>query len=196
MIVETVFVTCFFLGSEVPCDAEDEVEDLSHHTAVMAESAQAEAESVMVIAADVGQESAEQEQEEEEAAASATASTEAEPEPEPEPQASHSADVANMAWDAQVIAACESGSRNADGTAVIGSHDWAAVNAQGSSASGAFQFLDGTWAWVSSEIGYGGQYARAKHAPPQVQYEAFRWLADNEGLHHWNPSRGCWSQML
>ena len=96
---------------------------------------------------------------------------------------------------ARVVAACESGRRLADGTAEVGSHDWRNVNSQGSTASGAFQFLDGTWQWVASEIG-ATEYARAKHAPPEVQVRAFDWLWEHGGPQHWNPSRSCWSRMM
>lgn len=37
-----------------------------------------------------------------------------------------------------------------------------------STASGAYQFIDGTWRTVSARAGYGG-YAKAKYAPPHVQ---------------------------
>ena len=119
-------------------------------------------------------------------------STHSEPQEPPQQPATGEPD---LTYTAQVIAACESGQRRADGTAVIGSHDWTNVNSQGSSASGAWQFLRGTWQWVAEEIG-AEQYAEAKHAPPEVQYEAFKWLKNKEGLIPWNPSRSCWSQML
>jgi hypothetical protein len=49
-----------------------------------------------------------------------------------------------------------------------------------STASGLWQFLDGTWA------GYGG-YAKARHAPPDVQNEKARitW-AGGSGCFHWS----------
>lgn len=100
-----------------------------------------------------------------------------------------------MSYPAQAVAACESGQRRANGTAVIGSHRWHIGNHHGGTDSGAFQFLDSTWRWVAREVG-ASQYARAKHAPPQVQVKAFQWLWHNGGPHHWNPSRSCWGPML
>lgn len=69
---------------------------------------------------------------------------------------------------------------------------WDQINRQGrggrplSSASGAFQILDGTW------DGYGG-YQRALHAPPSVQVaKANQLLASRMGARHWRASIGCW----
>lgn len=95
-----------------------------------------------------------------------------------------------------VIADCESGDRLANGRAATGTHNWQGVNAQGSSASGAFQFIDSTWRWVAhEELGY-TQYPRALDAPPKVQIEAFDWLWANGGSKHWNASQSCWGGLL
>lgn len=57
-----------------------------------------------------------------------------------------------------------------------------------STASGAYQFLDGTWRAVT---GLGGS---AKDYPPAVQDAAFYKLFDNgRGKSHWNyPPKQCW----
>lgn len=81
---------------------------------------------------------------------------------------------------------CESGARLPDGTAVPGSADYTAQNPT-SSASGAYQFIDGTWEWVT------GLPAPARAHPPAVQDAAFAELYDGgRGAHHWDPSRSCW----
>lgn len=108
---------------------------------------------------------------------------------------SHSGDELEMPHHAAVVSACESGRRLPDGTAELGTHDWGAVNQQGSSASGAFQFVDSTWEWVAGEIG-ADAYPRAKNAPPETQLEGFLWLWQHGGPVHWAPSRSCWSLML
>lgn len=56
-----------------------------------------------------------------------------------------------------------------------------------SSASGAYQFVDGTWQHYASRLGY--TYSRALHAPPRVQDEVFR-LAASESPLHWKGT-GC-----
>lgn len=59
--------------------------------------------------------------------------------------------------------------------------NWRAQNPT-SSASGGFQFIDGTW------NGYGG-YGRAIHAPPYVQWEKFlQTWANGAGRGHWAAS--------
>jgi len=64
---------------------------------------------------------------------------------------------------------------------------WRVVNRQGSSASGAFQIVNGTW------DRYKG-YRRAMDAPPEVQIEKAQALQRSQmGLRHWNASRHCWS---
>jgi hypothetical protein len=47
-------------------------------------------------------------------------------------------------------------------------------NAGASSASGAYQFLDGTWQTLTRNMGIGQQYTRAKFAPPEIQDEVAR----------------------
>lgn len=54
-----------------------------------------------------------------------------------------------------------------------------------SSASGAYQFLDSTWA------GRGG-FESAKDAPPEMQDQAARELYAASGTRPWNASKGCW----
>lgn len=67
---------------------------------------------------------------------------------------------------------------------------YSAINQQGSSASGAYQFLDSTWRVVASQSGYGG-YARAVHAPWYVQDAVAYDVAITRGQRfHWNGT-GC-----
>jgi hypothetical protein len=54
-----------------------------------------------------------------------------------------------------------------------------------STASGAWQFLDSTWA------DFGG-YARAMYAPVAVQDRKARLTLDADGTTPWNASRSCW----
>lgn len=101
----------------------------------------------------------------------------------------------HMSYAAQVVAACESGSRRANGTAIVGTHSWRARNPR-STASGAHQFLVGTWQRVAKKIG-ASQYAEAAHAPPHVQIAAFEALwAGGAGSSHWLASASCWRPML
>lgn len=58
-----------------------------------------------------------------------------------------------------------------------------------SSASGAYQFIDGTWRNVSVRAGHPG-YARASHAPWYVQDEVALWLYNNGGRSAW-AGTGC-----
>jgi len=118
------------------------------------------------------------------------------PEPvDPEPTLPH---------DALVIAACESGARLSDGSARLGTHRWEAVNGDRgghpprSTASGAFQFLDGTWEWVWRDLlGEPAPTPRAKQASPSDQLRAFLALWDDRrGSSHWDASRSCWAGML
>lgn len=58
-----------------------------------------------------------------------------------------------------------------------------------SSASGLFQFIDGTWESVTDLP------APASDYPYSVQLRAFETLwADGAGAHHWAPSQHCWEQ--
>lgn len=60
-----------------------------------------------------------------------------------------------------------------------------------SSASGAYQFIDGTWRSASASAGYGGQYSRAKFAPAHVQDAVAYHTAITLGQRsHWNGA-GC-----
>lgn len=64
--------------------------------------------------------------------------------------------------------------------------DYTVVNKRGSSASGAYQFLDGTW------NNYAG-YRRAKDAPAQIQDEKARLTFDTSGTRPWLASQSCWN---
>lgn len=57
-----------------------------------------------------------------------------------------------------------------------------------STASGLFQFVDGTWRAYG-----GGKYAsRAKHATVEQQHEIANRAYAREGYKPWNSSRACW----
>lgn len=62
--------------------------------------------------------------------------------------------------------------------------DYTAQNPK-STASGAFQFIDGTW------NGYGG-YAKAKLAPAYIQDEYALLTYQKQGARPWNASKYCW----
>lgn len=82
----------------------------------------------------------------------------------------------HVRWDAarRAIIRCESGG------------DPQAKNPR-STASGVFQFLDGTWTWVT------GLPAPARAHPPAVQHRAFWALWDKgAGASHWAASAACW----
>lgn len=100
----------------------------------------------------------------------------------------------DLGYAAKVVAACESGRRRGDGTAIVGTHDWRARNPT-STASGAFQFLRGTWRRVAPHVG-AGQYPTAAQAPPHLQTAAFKWLYARRGLRPWLASASCWRPML
>lgn len=115
-----------------------------------------------------------------------------EPDPAPAPEVIENSGQVGLAGVARRIADCESGVRNSSGTAVDGSYGTNLTNHQGSTASGLFHFLDGTWQWIAGEIG-ASQYARALHAPEHVQVQAFEYLYDGgAGAFHWDASRSCW----
>lgn len=96
----------------------------------------------------------------------------------------------SMSHVARVVAACESGKRRS-GRPVVGTLSWTADNPR-TTASGAFQFLDGTWQRLAASQGY----ARAKHAPPHVQKAAFNELYRKRGLRPWLASASCWRPVL
>lgn len=76
------------------------------------------------------------------------------------------------------IALCESG------------NDVTAKNPT-SSASGAWQFVDSTWQWVT------GLQPPARAYPRAIQRAAFDKLWDGgRGASHWAPSRSCWGSKI
>lgn len=82
------------------------------------------------------------------------------------------------------ISSCESGDGQTWGTI-----HWDAVSP--TKDTGAFQFNDGTWTWLT------GRDDRAMDAPQAVQLQYFYELWDDGwGWRHWNPSKPCWSQWL
>lgn len=69
-------------------------------------------------------------------------------------------------------------------------------NAGGSTASGPWQVLDSTWrSWrraYGADLG-AEQYARAMHAPVDVQREVVARALAAQGTRPWAASRGCWA---
>ncbi|WP_462419010.1 transglycosylase family protein [Kytococcus sp. Marseille-QA3725] len=65
--------------------------------------------------------------------------------------------------------------------------DYAAENG-GTSASGAYQFLDSTWQVIAGDSGY----SHAADAPESVQDAAAVKLYEQEGTTPWAASQGCW----
>jgi len=89
-----------------------------------------------------------------------------------------------MVGDRLAVAACESGDLAA------GVYHPQAQNSQ-SSASGAFQFIDATWEWVTNLP------APARDYPLLVQIWAFdRLWDDGAGAAHWEESRHCWEAQV
>jgi hypothetical protein len=66
------------------------------------------------------------------------------------------------------------------------SHDNYRAQNRHSSASGAWQIIDGTW------NGYRG-YTRAVHAPRRIQDAKALALYADRGTQPWNASRRCWA---
>ena len=58
-----------------------------------------------------------------------------------------------------------------------------------STASGAYQFLDGTWATMSARAGHSG-YGSARHAPPAVQDAVATYTVNAGWKSAWNGT-GC-----
>jgi Transglycosylase-like domain len=59
-----------------------------------------------------------------------------------------------------------------------------------STASGLYQFLDGTWQAYARESGIGDQYRRASSAPASVQTALAEWVVVNKGRYPWKGT-GC-----
>jgi len=67
--------------------------------------------------------------------------------------------------------------------------NYSIYNTSGSGASGAYQFMPGTWAWMSAEAGYGAwSGGPAASAPPAVQDAVALWAYDSGYASHWG---GC-----
>ncbi len=62
-----------------------------------------------------------------------------------------------------------------------------------SSASGFFQFIDGTWTATMKRMGLSPD--TDKH-DPYISLEAGVWLLSQDGTRHWNASRNCWSKLI
>lgn len=58
-----------------------------------------------------------------------------------------------------------------------------------STASGAYQFIDGTWQTLSRQAGHAG-WSHAAYAPPRVQDAVFYWTVLHGGAGHWKGT-GC-----
>lgn len=65
---------------------------------------------------------------------------------------------------------------------------YAAKNSR-STASGAYQFINGTWRSVSASAGFPG-YSTAREAPWYVQDAVALWVINHQGRSAWNGS-GC-----
>lgn len=106
------------------------------------------------------------------------------------PAGGEQVDVDGMPAQLRRIGGCESSGRP------DGPLQWTIVNRSGSSASGAFQILDGTWrSWRSaygSDVG-APAYARAKDAPPNVQVTVATRAYQRQGTRPWSASRRCWA---
>lgn len=86
--------------------------------------------------------------------------------------------------EAAAIVACESGD-----TQTLGSYALSADNPK-STASGLFQFIDGTYKGLTGRT-------VAKTDTAENQYAAFRKLWNNgKGWTHWKASKACWSQWM
>lgn len=81
---------------------------------------------------------------------------------------------------AKAIIKCESGWRREVPNAI-------------SSASGYFQFIDGTW--ISTMRRMGLSLDTDKH-DPYISLEAGIWLLSQDGTRHWNESKYCWSKLI
>lgn len=106
----------------------------------------------------------------------------AKPKPASKPQKSNSSWAAGD-WERfspHIRAAAECVARHESWNAGL----WVAKNPY-SSASGAFQFIDGTWRASAKRAGVGQQYARAYLAPPRVQASVFAYV--------WRTSPSAWN---
>jgi hypothetical protein len=55
-----------------------------------------------------------------------------------------------------------------------------------STASGAYQFTNGTWLHYQMLAGFGHKYSRAKYAPPHIQDAVFAYAFKHGGARNWN----------
>lgn len=96
---------------------------------------------------------------------------------------------AAVPWTLRVIGWCEGGR-------YLGLEfpltNYAALNQQGSTASGGYQVLDSTWRTWRTYVAGAGVYERAVHAPDFVQDAVATAAYHREGTTPWNASRSCW----
>lgn len=76
----------------------------------------------------------------------------------------------------------------------FGETNYAAVNQQGSSASGGYQVLDSTWRSWRRLVAGAERYARAVHAPSWIQDAVATAAYHRSGSTPWRASRACWAR--
>ena len=91
------------------------------------------------------------------------------------------------------VTACEHPRHNDSRLVCIRAHEsggnYTAQNSV-SSASGAYQFIDSTWRSTLRSMGRGGEYSRAKYAPPSYQDMVAYHVVNTVGMSPWRGS-GC-----